>query len=145
MSSLSISVQNIGFHIVHNSVWHHNLLCTLLIFLHHHRVMLLAYILFCHSSLSSISLTKSSSRYPVSAQRMNKSFCWLTNKTGVYRHTSYRRTSVISLSLLLQQWQTGLVHLTWMVCVMRGEWPNSCFYVRCCFRDLFKTACSILE
>ena len=47
-------------------------------------------------------------------------------------------------SLLLQQFPGYLVCLTWMVCVMRNKCPYCCYLVGCCFKDLFKTACSIL-
>ena len=40
--------------------------------------------------------------------------------------------------------QTCFVHLTWMVCEMRGKWSYSCCFVSCCFQELFKRACSIL-
>ena len=31
-----------------------------------------------------------------------------------------------------------------IVCEMRSKWPYSCYFVKCCFQDLFKTAHSIL-
>ena len=47
--------------------------------------------------------------------------------------------------LLPQQSSTCLVHLTWIVCLMRGKWPNNyCFVGRCC-QDLLKTAHHILD
>ena len=36
-----------------------------------------------------------------------------------------------------------LAHLIWMVTVIRvGKRQYSCYFVRCCFKDFFKTACS---
>ena len=49
----------------------------------------------------------------------------------------HRSTSIMSLSLLLQQCLTCLVHLIWMVFEMGGWWPYSCCFVGCCFQDLF--------
>ena len=37
-----------------------------------------------------------------------------------------------------------VIRLTRMVCEIGGRCPYSCFLVRCCFHDLFKTARSIL-
>ena len=50
----------------------------------------------------------------------------------------------MSSSLLLQQCPACLVRLTRIACEMGGMWPYSCFFVGCCFHDLFKTARSIL-
>ena len=50
----------------------------------------------------------------------------------------------MNLSLLLPQCPTCLVHLTCMVCEKRGRWPHNCYFLECCFQDLFKAACSIL-
>ena len=44
----------------------------------------------------------------------------------------HRRTSLMSSSLLLQQWPACLVILTWIVFVMGGKWPYSCSIVGCC-------------
>ena len=49
----------------------------------------------------------------------------------------HRRTSLMSLSLILRQYPTCLARLTWMVLEMGGKWPYSCL-VRCCFWDLLK-------
>ena len=56
----------------------------------------------------------------------------------------HRSTSLMSLSLLLQQCPAYLVCLTWIVFVMGGEWPYSWCFVGCCFQDLFNIARSIL-
>ena len=55
------------------------------------------------------------------------------------------RTSLVSSSLFLQQCPACLIRLTWMVLVMGGQWLNSCYFVGCCFQDLFNIARSILE
>ena len=47
----------------------------------------------------------------------------------------------MSSSLLLQQ---CLVRLTWIVFVMGGRWPYSCWFVGCFLHDLFNIASSIL-
>ena len=46
--------------------------------------------------------------------------------------------------MLLPQCSACLVHLTWMVCETGSRWPYSCYFVGCCFQDLFKSACNIL-
>ena len=53
------------------------------------------------------------------------------------------RMSLLSSSLLLQQYPACLVHLIWMVFKMGGRWPyNSCFVV-CVLQDLFSITHSI--
>ena len=56
----------------------------------------------------------------------------------------HRSTSLMSLSLLLQQCATYLVHLILMVFVMDGWWPYSCCFVGFCLLDVFNIAHSIL-
>ena len=56
----------------------------------------------------------------------------------------HRRTSLMSLSLLLQQCPACLVRLTWIVIVMGGRWLYSWCLVGFCLQDLFNIACSIL-
>ena len=48
----------------------------------------------------------------------------------------YRKTLLMYSFSLLQQW---------MVYKMGGKWPYSCYFVRCCSQDLFKTAHSIFR
>ena len=56
----------------------------------------------------------------------------------------HRRTSFMSLSLLLQQCPVCLVHLIWMVLEM-GCWQlYNCLFVGCCFQDLLNITHSIL-
>ena len=54
------------------------------------------------------------------------------------------RTSLMSVSLLLQQCPACLVRLTSIVFVMGSRWPYSCCFVGCCLQDLFTIARSIL-
>ena len=56
----------------------------------------------------------------------------------------HRRTSLMILSLFLQQSPTYLVRLTWMVLEIGGRWPYSYCFVGCWFEDLFNTARNIL-
>ena len=55
-----------------------------------------------------------------------------------------KRTSLMSLSLLLQKCQVYLIRPSRMVLKMGGKWPYSCCFVGCCFQDVFITARSIL-
>ena len=55
----------------------------------------------------------------------------------------HRSSSLMSLSLLLQQCPTCLVRLTWVVFVTGGGWPYSCCFVGCCLQDLSNTTRSI--
>ena len=56
----------------------------------------------------------------------------------------YRNTSLMSSSLLLQQYPACLVRLTCIVFVMGGRWPYSWCLVGCCRQDLFNIALNIL-
>ena len=56
----------------------------------------------------------------------------------------HRSTSLMSSSLLLQKCPACLVRLTLIVFAMRGRWPYSWCFVRCCLQDLFNIARSIL-
>ena len=56
----------------------------------------------------------------------------------------HRSTSLMSSSLLLQQWPACLVRLTWIVFVMGGRWPYNWCLVGCCRQDLFNIASNIL-
>ena len=56
----------------------------------------------------------------------------------------HRSTSLMSLSLLLQQCPACLVRQTWIVFVTGGKWPYSCCFVECCLQDLFNISRSIL-
>ena len=111
---------------------------------HHHRhVVPLARIsltLSRHFSLSFIDYGRSSGLHPVSSY----SFCMYVLAgcpafawpyVGIHRSTS-----LMSLSLLLQQCPVCLVRLTWIVFVMGGRWR----FVGCCRLDLFNIACNFL-
>ena len=96
-----------------------------------------------HQSLLSIAPGRSSKLYPVSAQ----SWCqYVLFDQPTLTHPCegvHKRTLLMSLSLLLQQWPACHVCLIWMVCKMGGKWLYSCCFVGCCFQNLFKTARNI--
>ena len=48
----------------------------------------------------------------------------------------HRSTSLMSSSLLLQQYPACLVCLTWIVFVMGSRWPYSWCFVRCCLQEV---------
>ena len=50
----------------------------------------------------------------------------------------------MSSPLLLLLRSACLVRFIWMVLGMGGKWPYTCYYVECCFQDLFHIARSIL-
>ena len=114
---------------------------------HHHHVVSLAQIsltLSRHFSLSFITSGRSSGLHPVSSHSCCMyvragcpAFAW--PYAGVHRNTS-----LMSLSLLLQQYPACLVHLTCIVFVMRGRGPYSWCLVGCCHQDLFNIAWNIL-
>ena len=88
---------------------------------HHHHVALVARIsltLSRHSSLSFITLGRSSGQHPVSSHS-----CWMYVRAGrpAFARSCvgvYKSTSLMSSSLLLQQCPACLVRLTWIVFVM---------------------------
>ena len=114
-----------------------------IIYQHHHHVVPLARIsltLSCHFSLSFIASGRSSGLHPVSSQSCcmyvlpgRPAFAW--PYMGVYRSTS-----LMSSSLLLQQYPACLVRLTWIIFVMGGRWPYSWCFVGYCLQDLFNIA-----
>ena len=114
---------------------------------YHHHVVLLAQIsltLSRHFSLSFIASGRPSGLHPVSSHSCcmyvragRPAFAW--PYAGVHRSTS-----LMSLSLLLQQCPVCLVHLTCIVFVTGGSWPYSWCLVGCCRQDLFNIAHSIL-
>ena len=80
-----------------------------------------------HFSLSFIASGRSSGPHPVSSHS-----CWMYVRAG---RPAFARPYVgvhRSTSLLLQQWPTCLVRLTWIVFVMGGRWPYSWCLVWCC-------------
>ena len=97
-----------------------------------------------HFSLSFIASGSSSGLHPVSSH-----CCWMYVRAGRLTFARpyvgvHRSTSLMSSSLFLQQCPACLVHLTWIVFVMRGRWPYSWCLVGCCRQDLFNIARSIL-
>ena len=110
---------------------------------HHHHIVLAARIsltLSRHSSLSFIALGRSSGQQPVSSHS-----CWMYIRAGRPAFARpcvgiHKSTSLMSSSLLLQQYPACLVRLTWIVFVIGGRWPYSWCLVGCCCQDLFKIA-----
>ena len=97
-----------------------------------------------HFSLSFIASGRSSGLHLVSSQSCcmyvrtgRPAFAW--SYVGVHRSTS-----LMGLSLLLQQCPACLVRLTWIVFVMGGRWQYSWCLVACCRQDLFNIARNIL-
>ena len=116
--------------------------------LHHHHPVVpparMSLTLSRHFYLLFITYGRSSGLHPVSSQS-----CCMYVLAG--RHAfarSYvgvhRSTSLMSLSLLLQQCPACLVRLAWIVLVMGGGWPYSWCLVGCCRQDLFNIARNIL-
>ena len=114
---------------------------------HHHHIappVRISLTLSCHPSLLSIAPSSSSRLHPLSTQS-----CCIRVLAGCPafacpREGVHRSTSLMSLSLLLQQCPACLVCLTSIVFMMGGKWPYSCCFVGCCFQDLFNIARSIL-
>ena len=91
-----------------------------------------------HSSLSFIALGRSSGQQPVSSHS-----CWMYVRAGRPAFARpcvgiHKSTSLMSSSLLLQQYPACLVRLTWIVFVIGGRWPYSWCLVGCCCQDLFR-------
>ena len=53
----------------------------------------------------------------------------------------HRTKSLMSLSLLLQQYPGCLANFSWMVCKMGGNWLYNCCFVGYSFQNLFRIAC----
>ena len=115
------------------------------IYIYHDQLILIARIpltLSHHSSLSSIALGRSSNTSGVRTELMHVFATWPTLVCLCVE--VHRKTSLMNLFLLLQQWQVNLVHLTWMACKMEGKWLHSCCFVGCWFQNFLKTAHSNL-
>ena len=96
-----------------------------------------------HSSLSFIALGRSSGQHPVSSHS-----CWMYVRAGRPAFARpyvgvHKNTSLMSSSLLLQQYPACLVRLTWIVFMIGGRWPYSWCLVGCCRQEVFKIARSI--
>ena len=116
--------------------------------IHHHRHVVpparISLTLSRHFSLSFIASGRSSGLHPVSSHS-----CCMYVRAGCPAFARpyvgvHRSTSLMSLSLLLQQCPACLVRLTWIVFVMGGMWLSSWCFEGCCLQDLFNIACSIL-
>ena len=114
---------------------------------HHNHVVPLAQIsltLSRHFSLSFIASGRSSGLHPVSSHS-----CCMYVRAGHPAFSRpyagvYRSASLMSSSLLLQQYPACLVRLTCIVFVTGSKWPYSWCLVRRCRQDLFNIARSIL-
>ena len=117
------------------------------IYIYIYIIMLLARISLTLSRYFPLSFTTSgrtSGLHPVSSHS-----CCMYVRTGRPNFARpyvevHRSTSLISSSLLLQQWPACLVRLTSIVFVMGGRWPYCWYLVGCCRQDLFNIARSIL-
>ena len=128
-----------SFIVLNQYVWYHHH--------HHHHIALVARIsqtLSRHTSLSFITLGRSSGQHPVSSHS-----CWMYVRAGRPAFARpcvgiHKSTSLMSSSVLLQQCPACLARLTWIVFVIGGRWPYSWCLVGCCCQDLFRIARSIL-
>ena len=117
------------------------------IYHHHHHVVLPARIsltLSRHFSLSFITFGRSSGLHPISSHS-----CCMYVRAGCPAFAwpyagLHKSTSLMSLSLFLQQCPACLVGLTCIVFVMGRKWPYSCCLVGYCRQDLFNIALNIL-
>ena len=114
---------------------------------HHHHVVPpveISLTLSRHFSLSFIDFGRSSGLYPLSSHS-----CCMYVRTGrpafAWPYAGvHRSTSLMSSSLLLQQYHACLVRLTWILFVIGGRWLYSWCLVGCCRQDLFNIALNIL-
>ena len=128
------------------NTWNYTILCKLFVSSFHHVVSQarISLTISRHFSLSFITSGRSSGPHLVSSHS-----CWMYVRAGRPAFTRpyvrvHRSTSLMSSSLLPQQWPAYLVRLTWIVFVMGGRWPYSWCLVGCCRQDLFNIARSIL-
>ena len=114
---------------------------------HHHHLVPLALISLirsCHFSLLFIAFGRSSGLHPISSHS-----CCMYVLAGRPAFAQpyvgvHKSTSLMSLSLPLQQCPVCLVRLSWIVFKMGGRWPYSWCFVRRCCQELFNIACNIL-
>ena len=117
------------------------------IYIYHHHVVPLAQIsltLSRHFSLSFITSGRSSGLHPVYSHS-----CCMYVQAGCPTFAQpyvgvHRSTSLMSLSLLLQQCPACLLRLTCIVFMKGGRWPYSWCIMGCCRQDLFHIARNIL-
>ena len=108
---------------------------------YHHQVVSIAWFsltLFCHLSLSIMALD--STQYPHRANGCK--FLLVSQHWGVH---VYVGTGEHCLWICPCFSSRCLVHLTWMLCEMRGKWPYSCCFLGATFMICSKTIWSILE
>ena len=114
---------------------------------HHHQVVPLARIsltLSRHFSLSFIASGRSSGLHPISSQSCCM-YVWAGRPAFAWPYAGVHRSiSLMSSSLLLQQYPACLVHLAWIVFAMEGKWLYSWCLVGCCCQDLFNIARNFL-
>ena len=107
---------------------------------HHHHVVPPAWISLTLShlfSLSFIASGRSWGLHPVSPHSCCV-YVWAGCPASARPYVGvHRSTSLMSLSLLLQQCPACLVCLTWIDFVKGGRWPCSWCFVGCCLQDLF--------
>ena len=120
---------------------------TIFQYQNHHHVVPQAQIslsLSRHFSLSFTASGRSSGLHPISSHSCCM-YVWAGHPAFARPYVGvHRSTSLISLSLLHQQWPACLVHLTWIVFMMEGRWLDSWCFVGCCRQDLFNIARNIL-
>ena len=92
-----------------------------------------------HLSLSSIAPGRPSRLHPVSAQNCSVLVLASPPTFACLCEGVHRIMSLMSLPPFLQQCPACLVCLTWIVFMMGGRWPYSCYFVGCNHQD-----CSIL-
>ena len=97
-----------------------------------------------HSSLSSIGPGRSPRLHPEFAQSCYGQF--LVGRPALVRPCEgvHWRTSLMNSFLLLQQYAACFIHLIWIVLEMGGKRPCSCYFLGCCFQDLFNVVRCIL-
>ena len=96
----------------------------------------------CHMSLSSITSSRSSRLHPVSVHSCCK--LWFVSQ---HRHVCVQGSIGEHHLWVCPCFSSSvpcLVYLIWMVSEIGVRWPYSCYFMRCCFQDLFNIACSIL-
>ena len=139
--------------VLDKNIWYHITVCKLFVLdrntwyhIHHHHVVPQARISLTLSRhfLLFIASGRSSGPHHVSSHS-----CWMYVFAGRPAFARpyvrvHRSTSLMSSSLLLQQWPACLVRLAWIVFVMGGRWPYSWCLVGCCCLDLFNIARNIL-
>ena len=117
-------------------------------FHHHHYLVVpsarISLTLSRHLSLSFITFGRSSGLHHIPTELLYVGLSWSPCFLLGHVKWDHRSTSLMSLSLLLQQCPASLVHLTWIFFVMGSRCPYKCCFLGCCLQDLFNIARSIL-